>query len=157
MELPQGVRVRVARPEDAEALHRLYHEAYALHQDPHRPPVAALKDTVEDVRAYVRDSTVLVAEDEAGNLVASVAIRSVANVRRLAVAPHRKGEGLGGALLEAAVERARADGFEVAELDTFATHPWLPPFYERHGFQRRGVLRLDEGTEWVEYRRRLKP
>lgn len=157
MTLPPGVRVREARPEDAEALHRLYHAAYALHQDPHRPPVAALRDTVEDVRAYVRDSTVLVAEDEQGNLVASVALRRIANLRRLAVAPGRKGEGLGGALLEMAVQRAADEGFEYAMLDTFSTHPWLPGFYARHGFQRRGVLRMDEGTEWVEFRRRLRP
>lgn len=72
-------QVREARPEDAEALHRLYRAAYAPHEDPHRPPVAGLRDTVEDVR---------------------------------------KGEGIGAAMLEMAVARARDDGFEVAMLDT---------------------------------------
>lgn len=154
--LPPGIRVREARAEDAEALHRLYHEAYAPHQDPHRPPIAALKDTLDDVRAYIRDSTVLVAEDEAGRIVATVAIRSIANLRRLAVAPSAKGNGLGASMLEAAVERAQAEGFEQAMLDTFATHPWLPGFYERHEFQRRGIERMEDGTEWIVYRRKLR-
>lgn len=148
--------MREARAEDAEALHRLYHEAYAPHQDPHRPPIAALKDTLDDVRAYIRDSTVLVAEDASGRIVATVALRRIANLRRLAVAPDVKGTGLGACMLETAVARARSEGFEQAMLDTFATHPWLPSFYERHAFQRRGVERMEDGTEWLVFRRKLR-
>ena len=156
MPLPPGLRLRDATPADAEALHALYHAAYAVHEDPHRPPVAALRDTVEDVRGYVRDSRVLVAEDGKGRLVGSIAIRSVANLRRLAVAPDAKQKGLGAALLDAAVERAAREGFEIAQLDTMAGHPWLPGFYERRGFEHRAIERLPDGTEWEVLRRRLR-
>ena len=149
------MRIREATLDDAEAIHALNHAAYSVHNDPHRPPLAALKDTLDDVRGYVRDSTVLVAEDDAGRIVGTVALRRVANVRRLAVAPDAKENGLGATLLKAAVERGRKEGFEVAELDTMAGHPWLPGFYERHGFAERGLLRMKDGTEWVAMRRKL--
>lgn len=150
--------MREARPDDADALHALYHEAYAVHADPHRPPIAALKDTVDDVRAYIRDSTVLVAEDAQGRLVATIALRRVANLRRLAVAPGAKGARLGSAMLDAAVARAAKDGFEVADLDTIEGHPWLPDFYRRHGFADRAVMQMtSDGSRWRVMRRRLAP
>ncbi|HEX2022346.1 MAG TPA: GNAT family N-acetyltransferase [Candidatus Thermoplasmatota archaeon] len=155
-DLPPGVRVRDARPEDAEAILALYKASYSMHADPHRPPTAGLRDTIDDVRAYLRDMEVLVAEDGAGRVVGTVGVRSVANVRRLAVDPGRAGGGLGGALLEAAVARAKARGFEVAMLDTYAGHPWLPGFYRRHGFEDRSVERFPDGSEWLQLRRRLR-
>lgn len=150
------MRIREATPQDAEEIHALYHAAYSVHNDPHRPPMAALKDTLDDVRAYLRDSTVLVAQDDAGRIVGTVALRRVANLRRLAVAPDAKENGLGATLLEAAVERAHQEGFEVAELDTMAGHPWLPGFYERHGFAERGTLSMKDGTSWTAMRRKLR-
>lgn len=147
--------MRPARVEDAEKLHALYHAAYGVHEDPHRPPIAALKDTVADVRAYIEEGGVLVAEDERGELVASVHARVLVNLRRLAVAPARKGEGLGGALLEAAMEEARRAGHAWAMLDTIPTHPWLPAFYRRHGFVERCLEKWPGGVEWLQFRRRL--
>ena len=151
-----ALRVREARADDAVELHALYHAAYAEHQDPHRPPQAALKDLVEDVQAYIAEGLVLVAEDEDGRLVGSVMLRRVANLRRLAVAPDRKGEGLGGALLEAALARAKEEGMTVAMLDTFPTHPWLPSFYRRHGFEERCVEVFPDGFEWLQFRKPLR-
>jgi predicted GNAT family N-acyltransferase len=49
----------------------------------------------------------------------------------MAVEPARQGEGLGGLLLVAAIERLRHDG--VRTLWANARLPALP-FYERHGF-----------------------
>lgn len=155
--LPAGHRVRDARPEDAEEILALYHAAYSPLNDPHRPPVAGLADTLEDVRAYLRDMRVLVAEDADGRIVATVAVRRIANVRRLAVRPDAKGRGLGAALLEAAVDAARDEGFEVAMLDTLDDHPWLPDFYRRHGFEDRCVEHWPDGMRWLQLRRRLKP
>src|SRR5688500_11063190 len=123
------LRVRDARPEDAEELHALLHSAYQDRGDD-RP----LTDSVERVRADIEEGLVLVAEDAGGRLVASVMLRRVANIRRLAVAPDAKGAGLGAQMLEAAVDRAREDGFGYAMLDTIPTHPWLPEFYRKHGF-----------------------
>ena len=149
------MRIREATLADAEEILALYQAAYSVHNDPHRPPYAALRDTLDDVRAYVRDSRVLVALDDAGRIVGTVATRRLANVRRLAVAPDAKENGIGGALLEAAVECAAKDGFEFAELDTLSGHPWLPQFYMRHRFHERGVMRMKDGTEWINLRRKL--
>ena len=81
-----------------------------------------------------------------------------ANVRRLAVDPAMKGEGLGARLLDAAVERARDEGFEVAELSTLPDHPWLPAFYRKHGFEDRSVESMvKDGSEWLLMRRKLGP
>lgn len=153
---PPGVRVRRARVEDAEKLHALYHAAYSVHEDPHRPPIMALKDSVDDVRAYIEEGDVLVAEDERGELVASIHARVLVNLRRLAVAPARKGEGLGGAMLEAAMEEARQEGRTWAMLDTLPTHPWLPSFYKRHGFVERCLETWPDGMRWLQFRRRLR-
>lgn len=144
------LRMRDARPEDAEALHAMRHAAYA-DRGPERPLVDTLEDTLRDIT----DGLVLVAEDEAGRIVGSVHLRRVANVRRLAVAPDAKGEGVGAALLEAAVERARRDGFAYAMLDTLPDHPWLPEFYRRHGFEERCLERFPNGVDWLAFRRRL--
>lgn len=153
--LPAGHRLREATADDAEALHALYHAAYSVHADPARPPGAALRDTLDDVRAYVRDSRVLVLEAPDGRLVATVATRRVANVRRLAVEPASKGQGFGAAMLEAALAQAAEDGFELAQLETLEAHPWLSDFYRRHGFADRGVERTADGLEWRVMRRRL--
>lgn len=144
-----GLRVREARPEDADELHALLHAAYAERAE--RP----LADTLETTRAHIREGLVLVAEDEAGRLVATVHLRKVVNIRRLAVLPAAKRRGLGGEMLEAAMERARADGFAWAMLDTIPTHPWLPDFYRAHGFEERCVERFPDGLEWVQFRKRL--
>lgn len=151
-----AVRVRDARPEDAPELHALYHAAYAVHEDEHRPPQAALKDSVDDVRASIEEGLVLVAEDASGRLVGSIMLRRVANLRRLAVAPGEKGRGLGGELLEAATARAKEEGMTVAMLDTIPTHPWLPAFYRKHGFEERCVERFPDGMEWLQFRRTLR-
>lgn len=156
LRLPPGVRVRDATPADADALHALYHAAYAPAEDPFRAKAGVpLKDTVEDVRGYTREHAVLVAEDERGAFLGSVHVRALANVRRLAVAPGHKGAKLGSLLLEAALERAKTDGFDYAELDTFGEHPWLPAFYRRHGFVERGVETMADGSRWLVMRKRL--
>lgn len=145
------LRVREARPEDAEELHALLHAAYRDRGD-ERP----LRDSVERVRADIEEGLVLVAEDDAGRLVASVMLRRVANIRRLAVAPDAKGAGLGARMLEAAVDRARDDGFAYAMLDTIPTHPWLPEFYRKHGFEERCLEKFPDGNDWLQFRKRLR-
>lgn len=150
--LPHGVRLRDATPADAEALHALYHAAYAPDEDPFRRK--PLTDSVEDVRGFLREGGVLVAEDAEG-LVATAHLRAIANLRRVAVHPERKGDGLGRAIVEAALARARQEGYAWAELDTQPDHPWLPGFYARHGFVERGVETLADGSRWLVMRQRL--
>ena len=147
--LAESMRIRDATPDDVEALHALAHAAYA--QRGERP----LPDTPDDWRAFLRDSRVLVAEDDEGRIVGTVGVRRIADVRRLAVAPEAKGKGVGSALLEAALDAARDEGFVLAELGTIPGHAWLPDFYRRHGFADRCTQVMPDGTEWLILRRRL--
>lgn len=163
--MPPGLSVRDARPDDAEALHALLHAAYKDRAQRASGRVGAdaslggderpLTDTIDRVREDIREGLVLVAEDDVGKIVASVMLRRVANIRRLAVRPDRKGEGLGGAMLDAAVDRARRDGFAFAMLDTIPTHPWLPEMYRKHGFEERCLERFPDGNDWLQFRKRL--
>jgi len=151
--MPHGVRLRDANPADADALHALYHAAYAPDEDPFRRK--PIRDTRDDVRSYLSERAVLVAEDPQGALVATAHLRAIANLRRVAVHPERKGEGLGAAMVKAAVARARAERFDFVELDTQHDHPWLPGFYRRHGFVERGVETMADGSRWLVMRQRL--
>jgi ribosomal protein S18 acetylase RimI-like enzyme len=54
----------------------------------------------------------------------------------VAVVPSRRGRGLGEGLLEALVERARADGYRALSLSVPSEDGPLLSFYEKHGFQR---------------------
>ncbi len=58
----------------------------------------------------------------------------------IAVVPSHRGHGTGGELLEALLERARADGFARISL---SAQPGQTGFYEKHGFKE---LRREERT-----------
>ena len=58
----------------------------------------------------------------------------------IAVVPSHRGKGTGGELLEALVERARAEGYSQISL---SAEPGQTGFYEKHGFQE---LRREDGT-----------
>jgi ribosomal protein S18 acetylase RimI-like enzyme len=55
-------------------------------------------------------------------------------INNLAVAPARRGRGIGERLLTHAVERARRGGYEAVELDVTAVNERAIAFYRRHGF-----------------------
>ena len=78
---------------------------------------------------------VIPGEDDSAPLVGCVAIEAVGDVallRMLAVAPERRGEGLGYVLVEAATERARGQGVRQLFLVTDGAQGY---FGEKLGFQ----------------------
>jgi ribosomal protein S18 acetylase RimI-like enzyme len=60
----------------------------------------------------------------------------------IAIVPSRRGTGLGSELLDALLERARADGYEAISLSVEKESPAVT-LYERHGFER---FREDDGA-----------
>jgi ribosomal protein S18 acetylase RimI-like enzyme len=52
----------------------------------------------------------------------------------IAVVPSRRGRGLGEALLDALVERAREEGYDALSLSVPSEDAALVSFYEKHGF-----------------------
>jgi GNAT superfamily N-acetyltransferase len=93
------------------------------------------------------DRVLLVARDDAGGVVGTVQLvrasaengRHRGEVQRLAVRADRRGHGLGRALLDAAAERARADGLRLLWLTTHAGTD-ADGFYEAAGWSRAGVI-----------------
>jgi len=137
----EGVTVVAAGPEDAERVARLLHDFNTEYSEP-TPPVQTLADRGRALLAS-GDIRVLLVGDPAFGL-AMVRFRPSiwsegpdAYLEELYVAPARRGKGAGRALLEAAIELARAEGashFDVvtAEDDTAAIG-----LYERFGMVNR--------------------
>lgn len=90
---------------------------------------------------------VLLAACEGPRVVGSVQLvraaaengRHRGEIQRLTVLRERRGEGLGRALLDAAAERARADGLSLLWLQTHAD-TGADRFYEATGWTRAGVI-----------------
>lgn len=102
---------------------------------------------VETAARLAPGRRVLLAAREDGAVVGTVQIaraeaengRHRAEIQRLAVRGDRRGAGIGRALLEAAVERARADGLRLLWLSTHE-NTGADGFYEATGWSRLGVI-----------------
>ena len=146
------VSVRLATPDDAGdvlALHRA--GALVLTEDDHHDPApyrAALSDIVatpgNDVLVAVLDGRVV-------GTCQLIVFRHLqhaggrcAELESMHVAPDVRGGGVGGILLEAAVDRARAAGCYRIQLTSNRARTDAHRFYERHGFapSHAGVKRL---------------
>ena len=107
---------------------------------------------------------ILVAEDEAGAIVACLQLTLIYGVSRrgaaraqiegVRVSERIRGAGIGRRLIEAALERAKAEGCALAQLTTDRQRPEAQRFYESLGFEASHVgykrnLRLasDEQTD----------
>jgi ribosomal protein S18 acetylase RimI-like enzyme len=58
----------------------------------------------------------------------------------IAVVPNARGKGVGSALLEALLERARAEGYGAISLSVDRNNAGAIELYERHGFERVGEV-----------------
>jgi GNAT superfamily N-acetyltransferase len=135
-----GYVVRAAEPGEEQRVIPLYEWLFA--------PPGSKPSSWDERRAAValrqaidsRDSAVIVAEDETGELVGfctgyqdmhSVRFGYRAWVEDLAVHPERRSEGVGKALLDAAKAWARERGATHLELDSAETRADAHRFYER--------------------------
>jgi RimJ/RimL family protein N-acetyltransferase len=145
-----GFSVRVAEPGDAEGLTRL---AEAVSAEPEAWLISSNGEwrSVGDERRYLKalrrypHAAVFVAERSDGAVVGRLSVARdqhpasshVADLG-LMVAADARGQGVGTALLQAAVEWARGSGVRKLELHVF---PWNEPamrLYEKFGFEREG-------------------
>jgi predicted N-acetyltransferase YhbS len=158
------MRIREATPEDAARIGELTVAAYrTLPQPLSRPYEQMLADGVS---RFAATTTVLVAEDEAGEVVGSVTlvlhedpywfeheygIDGDCGFRMLAVDPTRRGEQIGSRLMHECIRRAREAGRSRMVITTM---PWMTQahrMYERVGFRRRPDLDLHfpSGQGWA--------
>lgn len=140
-----------------ECLQRAF-EPYRAHYTP-----GAYSDTVptrESVARRFDTMTILVAEDEAGRALGTIAcsVRAAGHghLRGMAVVPEWQGRGVADRLLQAAESELRAKGCTRVTLDTTDPLQRAMRFYERAGFQRTGRIRDFYGMPLYEFAKRLE-
>jgi ribosomal protein S18 acetylase RimI-like enzyme/predicted nuclease with RNAse H fold len=136
--------LRTARSEDREEIRRIDVATWSPRVTPGPPPDGA-RDLLERFGA----ANAIVAE--AGEGLAGYLIlgdwtsldssRHVVEVKGLAVDPARQGEGFGGALLDAGIERARGEGRRKLMLRVLGGNEGARRLYESRGFEIEGTLR----------------
>ncbi|MFC7135629.1 GNAT family N-acetyltransferase [Halobaculum litoreum] len=144
--------IRPAADADAPALAALYRDAYGRLADAGFPSSAAETDAAE-VREWLAERDCWVVDDPAGHddaprVAAAIQLRGredwpCPEVCRLAVAPERRREGLGAALLDHAEAVVAERGHDRVRLRSFTDHPFLLDWYAARGYERVGLQRLD--------------
>jgi GNAT superfamily N-acetyltransferase len=76
-------------------------------------------------------------------------------LRRLAVLPEYQGHGIGAWCIDAFERMARDNGFKTARLDAHYSAATLHAYYERFGYQPRGLIMLDTVRGVVCFEKRL--
>ena len=135
--------LRSARPGDGEEIRRIDVATWSTRVTPAPPP-----DGERDLLERFGAENVIVAE--AGEGLAGYLIlgdwtdldssRHVLEVKALAVDPARQGEGIGGALLDAGIERARQQGRRKLTLRVLGGNDGALRLYESRGFVIQGTL-----------------
>ena len=139
------MRLRIARPSDADAIAATLRDAFA----PFRPlytPGGCLATTPspEHLRARWSEGPTWVAERD-GELLGTVSAVPRATelyIRSMAVRPAAQGQRLGAQLLEAVEAFGLAQGYDRLGLSTTPFLHAAVRLYERHGFLRTGMADL---------------
>ena len=157
-------RIRSAEPSDAEQLTRL---AAAVSAEPEGWLISVAGEwrSAGDERRYLKalrrypHAAVLVAEREDGTLVGRLSIgrdphpasTHVADVGLMVAADARR-QGVGTALLQAAVDWARGAGVRKIELHVFPWNEAAINLYEAFGFEREGFRKghYRRGNDYVD-------
>jgi ribosomal protein S18 acetylase RimI-like enzyme len=130
--------VRRAEPADAEDVGRLLHD-FNTEYDDYTPGAEAMGRRIGQLLASA-DVTVLLGGDGPDGLAVLRFRPSLWSetldcyLEELYVVPDRRGGGLGRALMEAAIETARAEGAGYMDLGTAETDTAARALYERLGF-----------------------
>ena len=134
-----GFSIRLARPEDADALPAIEFAAGKLFETVEGLAGIAGMYAIpaEEHRRLIRKGHSLVAEAEERivGFLSTEPFRRELHIREFSVHPDHQGQGIGGVLLRAMGIDARNSGFAALTLTTFADVPWNGPFYARHGFE----------------------
>ena len=144
-----GVVVRRGGAQDVRFLRDMLHHAYywkeRAPEDTGPGPVALY------VKTWGRPGDAAMIAIEAGFPVGAAWYRLFSRDRRgygfvdertpelaIAVVPNARGKGVGAALLEALLDRARTEGYETISLSVDRNNAGAIGLYERHGFERVG-------------------
>ena len=143
-----GVSIRLAREDELDKVAELIVEAYAEYAAQMSPDAwSSFAVDIANVRGRVTDADILVAERD-GVLIGTVsqygqwrgAQEGTSSVRLLAVPPAERGGGVGRALMEHAIERARQAGKRRVALTTMEEMEFMRELAMKLGFEREPVL-----------------
>lgn len=139
--------IRIAVPADSDRLIPLINEAFAVETFMTGP-----RTDSERLAASMQKGSILLAEDESHQLVASIYVevrgeRGYAGM--LAVSPERQRSGIGSRMMQAAEDYLRARGCATLDITVLSLRTELPPVYRAYGF-------VETGTEPFEYPHPLK-
>lgn len=162
--------IRAAVHADTEVVAALWHAAYRARHEETGLPSAFCGDDLTSARRRVSeclaDQRACVVLTEEGSDVVAMAIAvpglaldgastetipGLAHVTMVAVRPHRWGQGLGGAVLDAALAGARDRGFTRAQLWTHETNLRAQRLYLRLGWTASGRTRIDDHGEPIRH------
>jgi release factor glutamine methyltransferase len=142
----RSISTRLAQQADADAVAALFNAYRQFYQQPDDLPLAA-RFIGERMRA--QQSTILVAEDAAGTLLGfcqvypsfcSVLAAPIGVLYDLFTSPAARKRGVGRALLQAAAQHARAQGWQRLDLTTARTNAQAQSLYESLQWQRDDVF-----------------
>ena len=146
------MQIRLARPDEFDSLGEITVEAY---QHVRSTELGAYAKELADVAGRAVDCAVLVAVADSGELLGGVTYvpgsdtamsefsdPQAAGIRMLAVRPVAQGAGVGRALTEACIAKARDDGRERVLLHSTPPMTTARRMYEKLGFVR--CIELDE-------------
>ncbi len=136
------ITLRPFRDEDLPGLVALYQRAYAEHPEYGEATREASQRYLEWLQRH--HTFFQVAEDDAGRIVGFIVAHAnwrdrdgqrVGEIHELVVDPAYWGHGLGGRLLDAALEHFKAHGHQRARLWVGEHNDRARAFYARHGFR----------------------
>jgi ribosomal protein S18 acetylase RimI-like enzyme len=158
--MPSDISIRQARIEDADAILECLHQAFAPYRGHYSREAfedAALTD--ETLRQRLTEMTMLVAADQSGRTLGTVAYRvkptGEGHFRGMAVLPEAQRTGVARLLLERVESDLRDLGCRAVTLDTTAPLERAIHFYEHHGFCATGAVGSFFGMPLFEYHKRL--
>jgi len=141
-----AVTVRVARPQEYPRVGELVYQAYDADGHVEADPDPEFGNELRNVSGEDGELLVAVGPDgellgtitvvQAGSPLSEIAQPGEAELRHLATAPAARGRGVGKALVEAAIEAARAAGARRIVLSTLPTMTVAHRLYEARGFVR---------------------
>ena len=114
-------------------------EQHAGPREDLRALFAEAEDSPEQLASYIDDGTVLVAIDD-DRVIGHLQLVGT-EIKNMAVAEARRGEGIGRRLIDAAIELARAQNHPVLVVATAAADTGNLRFYQRAGFRMRSIER----------------
>jgi ribosomal protein S18 acetylase RimI-like enzyme len=138
----ENLSIRRAVEADSGRLIPIINAAFALAE----PFMGGPRTDPQRLAASMEKGTFLMAEDEAGQVIASIyaEVRGERGyVGMLAVAPGRQRSGVGRRMMQAAEDYLRACGCSAVDITVLSLRTELPPLYRSFGYEETGTMAFE--------------